>query len=69
MGADQWRQRQAVVVLYKATYGKDLLAQLESELGGKFRALVMAAMKEPDVFTAECLRGVRTCLGHGLIVV
>jgi annexin A7/11 len=56
-------QRQEVRIAYKAAYGKDLMKTLKSELGGKFEALILAAMEEPAVYDAETLRHVNKALG------
>jgi hypothetical protein len=47
-----------VITAYKATYGRDLIADLKSELSGNFATLVLAAMQTPGEFDATCLRQV-----------
>eukprot|EP00045_Choanoeca_perplexa_P016325 m.219091 g.219091 ORF g.219091 m.219091 type:complete len:267 (+) comp17226_c0_seq26:403-1203(+) len=46
-----------------SSVNKELIAQLKSELGGKFKALVTAAMRVPAEYTARCLRGAMEGLG------
>eukprot|EP00045_Choanoeca_perplexa_P012065 m.130351 g.130351 ORF g.130351 m.130351 type:complete len:748 (+) comp15872_c0_seq1:360-2603(+) len=57
------KQRLEVKIAYKATYGKDLMAQIKSELGGNFKKLVVAAIREPAVFDAKTLRHAMKGLG------
>jgi len=49
-------QRQQIALQYKSGYGKDLLKELKSELGGDFEDVIMALMTPPFVFLAQQLR-------------
>jgi len=49
-------QRQQVKNKYKTMFGKDLVEDLKSELGGNFENAVLAMMQETSVFLAHQLR-------------
>jgi len=52
-------QRQEILKMFKTAYGKDLIKDLKSELGGKFEDAVMALMMKPDEYDAdECRRAI-----------
>ncbi|ESO07040.1 hypothetical protein HELRODRAFT_111023 [Helobdella robusta] len=49
-------QRQKIIVKYKSIFGRDLIADLKSELSGKFEDAIIAMMYEPVKFMAKELR-------------
>ena len=51
-----WRQREEITVAYKASYGKDLLRNIQSETSGDFCDVLLALLKRPMVLEAENLR-------------
>jgi len=59
------RQRQEILLAYKAGYGKDLVANLKSELSGNFEDLVVALMMTPAQLEARDLQ--RAIDGMGII--
>ncbi|XP_022089503.1 annexin A13-like [Acanthaster planci] len=49
-------QRQELKVKFKASFGRDLVKDLKSELGGNFEDAILAMMDLPAVFDARCLK-------------
>jgi annexin A7/11 len=49
-------QRQQIKVQFKTMYGKDLISDLKSELGGKLERVVLGLMDPVPVYNARCLR-------------
>lgn len=49
-------QRQKIMVQYKASYGRDLIKDLKSELGGDLENVILGLMATPAVFDAQCLK-------------
>eukprot|EP00731_Ephydatia_muelleri_P024292 Em0016g563a len=56
-------QRQDTKLKYKLLYGRDLVADLHSELGGHLRTAVLALMETKAVYDAHCLRNAMKGLG------
>lgn len=50
------QQREQIALSYKSSYGKDLQRNIESETSGEFRDVLVALVKRPIVYEAECLR-------------
>jgi annexin A7/11 len=46
-------QRQEIIAAFKHEFGRDLIADLKSELGGKFEKLVLALMETPYNYLAQ----------------
>lgn len=51
-----WPQRQEIQMAFKSAYGKDLQRSIESETSGDFRDVLVALLKPPIMFEAECVR-------------
>ena len=49
-------QRQQIIIYYKTSFGKDLLADLKDELGGNFERAVLALFDTPVNYDARELR-------------
>ncbi|XP_076823709.1 annexin A7-like [Clavelina lepadiformis] len=49
------KQRQEIKVAYKQAFGRDLMSDLKSELGGNFRDLALALFTLPAMYDARCL--------------
>lgn len=49
-------QRQAIKLKFKSMYGRDLIKDLKSELGGNFENVVLALMEPCETFDARSLR-------------
>jgi len=49
-------QRLEIIKAYKASFGKDLIKDLKSELSGNFEDIVLALMQERSHYEAESLR-------------
>jgi hypothetical protein len=56
-------QRQQIKAAYKALYGRDLIADLKSELHGKFEDAMIALFSDPIEFDADELRAGMKGLG------
>ena len=56
-------QRQQIKATYKATFGRDLIADLKSELHGKFEDAMIALFTEPIEYDADQLREAMKGLG------
>ena len=56
-------QRQQIKAAYKATFGRDLIADLKSELHGKFEDAMIALFTEPIEYDADELRGAMKGVG------
>ena len=56
-------QRQQIKAAYKATYGRDLIADLKSELHGKFEDAMVALFTEPIEYDCDQLRASMKGLG------
>jgi len=49
-------QRQKIILAFQQAYGKDLIKDLKSELGGSFERIVLAMMKPTAVLLCEDLK-------------
>ena len=49
-------QRQEMRECFKTKFGKDLVEDLKSELGGHFEDVTIAIMDPPMLYAAKCLR-------------
>ena len=56
-------QRQAIKAAYKAAFGRDLIADLKSELHGKFEDAMVALFADPIEYDADQLREAMKGLG------
>ena len=56
-------QRQQIKLQYKAMFGRDLVADLKSDLHGKFEDAMVALFSEPIVYDCEELRKAMKGLG------
>ena len=56
-------QRQQIKAAYKATFGRDLIADLKSELHGKFEDAMIALFAEPIEYDVDELRAAMKGLG------
>jgi len=56
-------QRQQIIVSYKATLGRDLIADLKSELSGNFERVVLAFMQDRFHYEAQSLRAAMKGVG------
>jgi annexin A7/11 len=53
-------ERQRIGQMFKTLYGKDMVKDLKSELGGHFEDVVVALMMPPDEYDAyECRRAMK----------
>ncbi|XP_078489889.1 annexin A7-like isoform X2 [Ciona intestinalis] len=51
------KQRQAIRESYKQAFGRDLMKDIKSEIGGNFCDLAIALMEPSALFDAKCLYG------------
>ncbi|CAL8134933.1 unnamed protein product [Orchesella dallaii] len=49
-------QRQEIIKAFRTEFGRDLIDDLKSELGGKFEKLILALMEPPVVYLAKELQ-------------
>ena len=56
-------QRQQIKAAYKATFGRDLISDLKSELHGKFEDAMIALLADPIEYDADQLREAMKGLG------
>ncbi|KAF5902268.1 annexin A5-like, partial [Clarias magur] len=49
-------QRQQIKAAFKTLHGKDLAAELKSELGGHFETVVLALLDTPTMYDVNCLK-------------
>ncbi|XP_038052287.1 annexin A6-like [Patiria miniata] len=56
-------QRQELIIQFKSSYGRDLVKDLKSELGGHFEDAILALMERPHVYDAQCLKKAMKGLG------
>jgi len=49
------KQRQQILTIFKQAYGKDLIKELKSEIGGNYERLVLGLMMKPADFDCYCL--------------
>ena len=56
-------QRQQITAAYKATFGRDLISDLKSELHGKFEDAMIALFADPIEYDADQLREAMKGLG------
>ncbi|CAG7836045.1 unnamed protein product [Allacma fusca] len=56
-------QRQEIITAFKGEFGRDLVKDLKSELGGKFERLVLALMETPFNYLASELNNAMAGIG------
>lgn len=56
-------QRQEIAKHYKASYGRDLIKDLKSELKGDFEDIILGIMTPLPLFDAQCLKKAMAGLG------
>lgn len=49
------KQRQQIITAFKQAYGKDLIKELKSEVGGNYERLIVGLMSKPADYDAYCL--------------
>ena len=54
---------------FTTMYGKDLIDDLKSELGGNLEDVTVAIMDPPTVYDAKCLRKAMKVMGQRLATV
>lgn len=62
-GSRSNKQRQEIKTQFKQMFGKDLVDDLKSELGGHYEDVIVALMKKPDEYDADELHNAISGLG------